>query len=352
MRKSKTWAMAGVLIVSSMAITAGAVSAEDAKMAGAEGKTGRADWFKDAKWGVFTHYLGAGGETAEQWNARVDAFDVKGLADQLAEIGAPYYFITIGQNSGHYCAPNETYDEFVGIKPSKCSRRDLISDIHKAIAPKGIRLLVYLPSGGPAADKAASEKLEWRWGTTGGWPQGGGDETGERLEAFQKMWEAVISDWSKRWGGKVSGWWFDGCYFSDAMYKHPDEPNFASFASAARAGNPDSIVAFNPGVLYPIINLTPEEDYTAGEINEPDRVECNGRWVKGAQFHMLSYLGPSWCQSPPRFDNIRAIELTRRVVDNGGVVTWDVPIQSNGLIPLPFVSQLKAIGKDMRTIAK
>ena len=43
-----------------------------------------------------------------------------------------------------------------------------------------------------------------------------------------------------RWGQKVWGWWFDGCYFADAMYRHPDAPNFASFAAAAKAGNPDA----------------------------------------------------------------------------------------------------------------
>ena len=114
-------------------------------------------WFADCGWGVFCHYLGAapssdGGNelTADEWNRQIDAFDVQGLADQLAITGTLYFFITIGQNSGHYLAPNETYDKFVGIKPSKCSSRDLISDLHEVLKPKGIQLLVYLPSVAPA----------------------------------------------------------------------------------------------------------------------------------------------------------------------------------------------------------
>ena len=93
------------------------------------------EWFKDAKWGVLTHYLSGKENTAEDWNKRVDSFDTAGLARQLKSVGAAYYFITIGQNSGHYCSPNATYDSFVGIQPSKCSRRDLISDLHDALAP-------------------------------------------------------------------------------------------------------------------------------------------------------------------------------------------------------------------------
>ena len=133
------------------------------------------------------------------------------------------------------------------------------------------------------------------------------------------------------------------------MYRHADAPNFASFAAAARAGNPDSIVAFNPGVLNPIITLTPEEDYTAGEINDPGKVVCGGRWVGKAQFQMLSFLGPAWCQKPPRFNADQVAAFTQGITDKGGAVTWDVPPAGvNGLIPDEFLAQLKAIGESAK----
>jgi len=294
----------------------------------------RADWFRDAKWGVFTHFLTGADMTTEDWNRRVNAFDVQGLARQLQAIGAKYYFITLGQNSGHYCAPNAAYDGYVGIKPSKCSTRDLVSDLHKALRPKGIKLLVYLPAGAPNQDATAVAALQWQNGP-------------HRNREFQVKWENVIREWSRRWGRKVAGWWFDGCYWPNEMYRHPDPPNFASFAAAARAGNPDTIVAFNPGVLVPIISVSKHEDYTAGEINEPDKVKCTGRWVDGAQFHMLSYLGPWWAASPPRFTTDQIIEWTRAINACGGVVTWDVPIDASGHIPQPFLDQLLALHKGL-----
>jgi hypothetical protein len=322
----------------------------------------RVDWFHKAGWGVFTHYLTGADTTADEWNKLVDGFDVEGLAKQLELVGAKYYFITIGQNSGHYCAPNSTYDRYVGISPSKCSRRDLVSDLYEALAPKGIRLLVYLPSGAPDQDPVAMKALEWKSGRFGYWshPEGGPDE---RLANFQRKWEDVIREWSLRWGKKVSGWWFDGCYFPNAMYRHPDPPNFASFAAAARAGNPDSILAFNPGVMPPkhpslrpdrqLCSITEHEDYTAGEVADW-LVECHGRWVESitrgtergshlAQFHILTYLGERWGGGKPRFTDEFATEYAREIITNGGVITFDVPIQPNGLIPDQFVSQLKAI---------
>ena len=235
----------------------------------------RADWFHDARWGVMTHYLGAppsssGGKdlTAEMWNRQVDAFDVPGLADQVASTGAKYLLFTIGQNSGHYCAPNATYDRLVGISPSKCSRRDLVAELAVELKKRDVRLLVYLPSGAPAADVEARKKLGWLWGRSGGW-QLPGEPVGGRLADFQRKWESIIREWSLRWGKDVAGWWIDGCYFADEMYRFDDEPNFASFAAALRAGNPDAIVAFNPGVRVPVIAYTKYEDYTAGEVNLP-----------------------------------------------------------------------------------
>lgn len=56
-------------------------------------------------------------------------------------------------------------------------------------------------------------RLDWRWGTVEPWPAWGGGLTGERLEEFQRCWEAVIAKWSWRWGKGVKGWWFDGSTF-------------------------------------------------------------------------------------------------------------------------------------------
>lgn len=165
----------------------------------------RAGWFREAKWGVFMHYLAESADVpVSEWNRRIGGFNVEGLADQLQASGAGYFFITLGQNSGHYLSPNQAYDGFTGIRPSKCSKRDLVADLYKALAPRGIKLLVYLPAGAPDQDFAAMEKLEWKRGPF-------------RNAAFQRRWEKVIEEWSVRWGNKVAGWWFDGCYWPNAM---------------------------------------------------------------------------------------------------------------------------------------
>ncbi len=310
-----------------------------------------------------THYLGAppstagGAElTAEMWNKQVDAFDAAGLADQVASTGAKYLLFTIGQNSGHFCAPNPAYDRLVGISPSKCSRRDLVADLAKALKAKNVRLMVYLPSGAPAADHVARKKLGWLWGAKGDW-QLPGEPVGGRLSEFQRKWGAIVRDWSLRWGKDVSGWWIDGCYFADQMYRFDDEPNFASFAAAMKAGNPEAAVAFNPGVRIPVTAHTKHDDYSAGEVNLdqlPAAVDaCRGRWLdcEGArvQFHILTFLGKTWCGGDrPQWPDDKIIDCTKQLAAKGGVITFDVPIQQRGRIPQPFIDQLRAIGRAMK----
>ena len=309
-------------------------------------------WFAAKRWGVFCHYLGAapstagGAElTAEAWNAQIDTFDLKGLVAQLVDAGVPYVFLTIGQNSGHFLGPNLTYDRLTGIEPSKCSRRDLVSELADALAPHGIDLFVYLPSGAPAAEPEAVERLGWKWGYGGNWPAAG-ERTGDRLVEFQLHWEAIIRDWSDRWGSKVKGWWIDGCYFADEMYRHPEWPNFASLAAALRSGNAQALIAFNPGVLVPVICHTDVEDFTAGEISSAFP-ECRGSHVDGARYHILSYLGSTWCggSAPPRFPDAFVAGYTQHVNEQGGVVTWDVPITADGLIPAVFTAQLTHLAR-------
>ena len=302
----------------------------------------RAAWMQQARWGVMNHYLADWKAreleiqmNVEKWNQLIDDFDVEGLAEQLESIGAGYYLITIGQNSGYYLSPNETYDKYVGIRPSKCSRRDLVADLYEALHKRRIRLMVYLPSGAPGSDRIAAEAIQWQRGDY-------------RNREFQLKWEQVIREWSMRWGDKVSGWWFDGCYWPNSMYRHPEAPNFESFAAAARAGNPDSVVAFNPGVYNRLRSLTPYEDYLAGEINDPNAVDLrravDGRH-DGVQVHVLSYLGRRWGMGEPRFSTEQVVNFSRRHTSKGGVLTWDVPIQPSGLMSQPFMDQLIAVGK-------
>src|SRR4051812_40717796 len=83
-----------------------------ASSAHAEKNSDRADWMHEARFGVMTHFLHDwimhdqhDQMTPQNWNRLVDGFDVEAVADQLESVGASYYLISIGQNSGYYLSP-------------------------------------------------------------------------------------------------------------------------------------------------------------------------------------------------------------------------------------------------------
>lgn len=308
--------------------------------------TERSDSFAGS-WGVLTHYLVDADMSADDWNRRVDSFNVSRLVDQLASIGARHYFITVGQNSGHYCAPNACYDQFVDIHPSKCSKRDLVADLYEPLQRAGIALMVYLPSNAPEHDPVAAGHLEWEKGTPEPWTRPPEEVRSKPLLSFQRKWEAIVSEWSVRWQSKVKGWWIDGCYYDRDMYRNADPPNFHSLAAALRAGNPNAIVAFNNGKSDAQIH-SDEDDYTAGEVSHWFPV-CYRRWVTQgshrAQFHVLSFLGSTWGNGDLRFPDEFVVGYTRLVTRNGGAVTWDVPISGDGALPRQCLAQLGRIGR-------
>lgn len=297
------------------------------------------------------------GMSADDWNRKVDRFDVEKMAAQLSSVGAGYFIFTFGQNSGHYCAPNLTYDGIVDREESRLAKRDLFGELADALAATDVRMMGYSPSHAPAFDRFAVERLRCtpKWDASH-WQLKPGtyvadDEVDERLTQFQRNWESVLGEWSRRYGSNLHGWWIDGCYYADRMYRNPEGPGFHSLADALRSGNADSIVAFNPGVKTPIVRHSEYEDYTAGEVahNLPvGRYTSSGYQlpqphVDGAQYHVLTYLGRTWSRGEPRFNAELARGYTSFTNAGGGVITWDVPTDDTGRIPDAFLTILETL---------
>ena len=301
----------------------------------AESANPNTDWFGQAKYGVFIHFLPSGQAGLKQ----VEQFDVKALAAQLEEMGAGYLVLTLGQNSGYFNSPNAAYDQRTGFAPGeRCATRDLPLELSQALQPKGIRLMLYLPCQVPNGDARAQKAF--------GLAQGAQDQPLD--QAFAQKWSEIIQEWSDRYGDKVSGWWFDGGYehihFNDAIADR--------YAAAVKHGNPKAIVTFNPGVK--VIRWTKAEDYTAGELNEPLRVIPTERWLQGSQWHALTYVGDNWGRRNTRLTDEQWVEWARKVTVQQGVLTldmgpnYDITQGPVGSLAEAQVKQVKAIRAALR----
>jgi S-formylglutathione hydrolase FrmB len=295
----------------------------------------RAEWMREAKYGVFIHFLGGG----DGWNREVEAFDAAGFARDCHAAGAAYAVLTLGQNSGYYCSPNATYDQLTGHKAGeRCSTRDLPADVARELAVYGIRLMLYLPSRSPQRDAEAMEKL------------GDVHEQKPAPQVFTKNWSAIIQEWSERYGRDVHGWWFDGSY-SRAGWDDLSQPySWRTWAAACRAGNPDSALAFNPGTRLDkaFSSLTDEQDYTAGEQNTFDVTPTSHPCPKSMVWQILCHMGTMWGRTDgPQLDDAKMVEYVRTVNEQGGAVTFEVAHQL-GRIHEPHLRQLRVVAAEIR----
>ena len=73
----------------------------------------------------------------------------------------------------------------------------------------------------------------------------------------------------------------------------------------------------------------------------------NGK-VDGAHPHVLSFLGETWGKGSPRVATEQVVAWCRKISGAGAIITWDTPIQKNGLTTQPFMEQLTAVGEALR----
>jgi hypothetical protein len=282
-------------------------------------------WMLEAKWGLFSHFLprlpGATGKlsmTAEEWNRRVDAFDVAKLVDQLAALKVPYFFLTVGSLDGFFCSPNAALGKLGEIAGGAASKRDLIAELAAGLGARGIRMGVSLPVLGEGADR--------------------------------EKYLPVIEEWSLRWGKAISAWWIDHATL-------PDEAAYAALTAALKAGNPDALLAFNTGPLKLTYRLqeppTEREDFFAGQVDyylptcAVRSFDKRKFWVgpnfHGSLVHFITFLGANWGTGDPRFPDDLVKGWTRHTNNYSGTVTWDVPLDESGMIAGAHLRQIKAL---------
>ncbi len=278
--------------------------------------------------------------TVEQWNDRVNHYDVDGVVQQLKSIGAGWLQISVGQNTGYYSAPNAAYDQLVpptADHPSRLSQRDLIKELGPALHKEGIKLIVYITDDAIQRDDYARKKL-------------GGDsqEPAAPNATYQENWLKVAKTWAQQWGTDVDGYFIDGSGYRAL------EPFYDKMATTLRSGNPKALLSFN-GLPNGVGSVTTESDFNPGEtgVNDWSTRPTDGRWLdnRGTQMQLqyLSMAQRDWGSLPDQpmsYSTEELINHTLKVIRVGGVVTWDVGYdRSNGHISDPDIQQLKSLGQ-------
>ncbi|MBO5111104.1 MAG: alpha-L-fucosidase [Clostridia bacterium] len=293
--------------------------------------THRTDWFHEAGFGLFIHWttfsLPENGEKKDYFKA-VEDFDLDTFVSQVVASGAKFLFITTSHADMKLPFPLPELDAIV---PDHTAKRDLIGELSDRLAPHGIRLMLYFNGEGstdPAWQEATGFKTD---------PEG-------HAEYCYRVTEAI----SRKYGQKIHGWWIDCCYEPPICGGRGTRYDYARYAACLRAGNPESIVAFNFRGTEPWgcdwgVDI---EDYQAGEENGLDVLPThrfNGE--SKTQWFGLCWMDDYWVHEKPgtptpRYDNETVLAYVRKIKENGGVFAYNTAPYQEGHISAPVMEQL------------
>ncbi|MGN1027857.1 MAG: LamG-like jellyroll fold domain-containing protein, partial [Faecousia sp.] len=342
------------------------------------------DWLYEGGYGLSHHFLANYFNASDvyreerekwdiesvSWNDFVSQFDAEKYAEQVAAVGAKYVTLTMGQNNGYYLAPSETYDKYLreaGLLGEnetnpKTAEYDLPMKLADALAKYDIKLMLYLPANPP-------HSAHWNTEGSSGYGFIGNDykittevfdytpgSDGVPSQRARKVVTEMVREWSERYGDKISGWWFDGVFSGgygllEGWTDMSLEYNIASLANAAKAGNPYSIVTFNPGLGGARFSKTNDyQDYTSGENGALTPVPTNaGRWAEGSddcQKYTFGVLGStsSWkggwgCKGTSKTTE-EIIERIQTGLDNDCAMSLDTRVNVFGEIDPDQFQQL------------
>ena len=306
-------------------------------------KINKAAWMRHTKYGIMVHYLEQLQNEQQPWNqgkktnwdSCVNDFNVNLFAKQMHDMGAGYVIFTTQQGSKYFCMPNTAFESISGYKRGEATaHRDLILDLSSALNRYGIKLILYVTGDGTSRDMKSSVALQN--------PVLKQKQNGNKFlvtETWVNNWSKVLNSISLQYGNKVAGWWVDGAYpfigYNNAL--------LGVLSKNLKAGNPNSIVAFNPSPKNEPVYYSKWDDYTAGEINDPKFLPpVNGK-VKGIQWHQLSYLGSKWQKPDIRFKSDSLINYINHINANHGVITLEVCLLRNGSIAANQYNFMKSI---------
>ena len=287
------------------------------------------DWMVKAGYGVMFHWTSRSAPKKGPilpYQEAVERFDVQQFANMVRATGAGYVIFTVNHADPHCPAPIRSWEKY---HSGWTTKRDLIGEIADALQARGIRLMLYFAS-----------HVLGKMGET---------DSGTYLRAHQE----ILTEFGKRYGRKISGYWFDGWYQSLELYPDIDP---RELWSAVKAGNPDRVVAYNSWI-YP--GETDWQEYWAGEVGglvrpTSSRFSEQGPAI-GLQQHALWFLDAPWLHQkldsemePLRFKNEELIRYVEESMRHQGVVTLNVGIFQDGEIGPAALQQLQALRAAVR----
>lgn len=334
--------------------------------------TPAADWMS-GEWGIGLRFR------ADQ-KSEINAWDADVLANQISDIpGIRYVLINISDaaHGDAYVAPHSVLSVInpgstpTSLDGNPLNGRDLFMEMALAFQAKGINVIAYCATQGPAMLKhgaqAAYDSVEVSDGVytseaMDNWAEYVTQEYGEATDDTYKQAyaEVIIDEYAARYGSLINGWWFD----------HSGFANIPLLNEIVKSHNPNTVTAFNNGQKIPLINNNPGyENYTFGhptpiaksassdDVNLPMLTSIedteNGYFENEGDLslgHMFIPIQEKWNSGALVWTKEQGADWMNRCLKAGGAWTWNVDVVDNqSIVREDVVALLNEILAEFKT---
>jgi hypothetical protein len=217
----------------------------------------RADttWLSQSKYGLMTQFGAWGYPPSGPQPSLQDfanGFDVPRFVNLVTNTGSKYVIWSLTWWTYQMCAPIGAVTNIVPGDTNRTSARDLVGELAAALHRVGVRFMLYYHCGQDG--HLGYDSTDWWQAQQFPEPDHTDRGVGDR-SVFFNNWTNVITEVGNRYGTNLDGWFFD-----DGLVYYPAP--FERLGQAAKAGNPNRLVAYNPWVAT---SYTDFEDMWMGE---------------------------------------------------------------------------------------
>lgn len=293
-------------------------------------KQANTEWMKGS-FGISLHWTAetkaSQGETVP-FKEAVNAFEPDRIIQFLKQTGSTHFIFTLTHALQQIPAPHPKID---ALLPGRTTRRDLIGELIEAAEKEKIHFIAYYNHSCNGTDDPA-------------WKKASGYKDGD-LNEFASNILQIVELLARRYGKKLSGWWFDSGYTVDMRGPHKSATRelgdwhfpWEALSAAAKAGNPDAAVTFNAGTADMRFLYSSHQDYYAGETQLLDRNYKGEKLVM--QDHRWTCMEPEWVykekRAPfahPRFEESEYRDFIGKHTAHGTMVTLNIAVDQSGLM--------------------
>ncbi len=284
------------------------------------------------------------------WNDRIENFPVEALADMLDAGGVKLLIFTITHHDYNlpFPVPSNASSNMKNLYSGRDADRDLMGDIHRALADKGIKLGFYFNPMPDTEEQAFQDEI--------GFPSG---------DWVENVYETVQMT-SDKYGDRIFAWWIDNM----AKNSNSAKIDRAELAERLRSGNPDALIGYNVGGQssdrqIPFSSDNEVDNYTnftAGHLKNKDLnyLKPASKFdTNGLLNYRLDHMQRGWAVQEPdsetggswhngRYTMVETLEYMHDLRSVGAVVSWNVAPYLDGDIDERVVNQWVMIGQGMK----